>query len=154
MQDLFYVPFTNVNEVFKLVLPKTTFLHFLHKISHNFKFQFRIHCKIKLSLFIYILFGKLISYSITISKVYILRWINSHSILSLVWCGYFISRQPNNFFLQKQKIWEMETKLKWLFDFTASMRIVFIRTCIQKNEYIHLCKYIDIIKTVFGFCYT
>ena len=59
----------------KIDLAKRIFVTFLSwkKLSHYVKFQFRIHCKINLSLFIHFLFGKLISYSITISKVYILR---------------------------------------------------------------------------------
>ena len=76
---------------------------FLQKYHITLKFNFAFIAKSTyLSLYIF-LFGKLISYSITISKVYILRWINSHSILYLVWCGYFISRQPNKFFC-KDKI--------------------------------------------------
>ena len=105
LQKPFNVSFKIVNRVSNLILPKKLFFtfSFLQKYHITLKFNFAFIAKSTyLSLYIF-LFGKLISYSITISKVYILRWINSHSILYLVWCGYFISRQPNKFFC-KDKI--------------------------------------------------
>ena len=95
----------NCQSSIKFDLAKETFFtfSFLQKYHITLKFNFAFIAKSTyLSLYIF-LFGKLISYSITISKVYILRWINSHSILYLVWCGYFISRQPNKIFC-KDKI--------------------------------------------------